>query len=140
MAAEEIAEQLHSAAIHLLRGLRRADEASGLNGPRLSALSVIVFGGPISLGQLAAAERVRPPTMTRMVNALEGLGLVDKKASDEDRRSILIFATMRGRRLLVKGRERRTRALAQQIADLDAAEQAVLQNAINVIRKVTQTG
>jgi DNA-binding MarR family transcriptional regulator len=76
--SQEIADHLHSAAIHLLRKLRKEDEGSGLNAPRLSALSVIVFAGPITLGDLAAAEQVRPPTMTRIVNALEQQGLVLK--------------------------------------------------------------
>ena len=60
--AEVIADRLHSAAIHLLRRLRREDATTGLSAPRLSALSVIVFGGPLTLGELANAEQVRPPT------------------------------------------------------------------------------
>src|ERR1039458_5569233 len=92
---EAMAESLHSAAIHLLRKLRRADSASGLNAPRLSALSVIVFGGPLTLGQLAAAEQVRPPTMTRIVQALEAKGLVKKVANPEDRRTIHLSATVK---------------------------------------------
>ncbi|MDQ3996553.1 MAG: hypothetical protein M3303_05995, partial [Gemmatimonadota bacterium] len=70
-AATELADRLHSAAIHLLRRLRREDARTGLSGPRLSALSVVVFAGPLTLGELAAAEQVRPPTMTRLVRALE---------------------------------------------------------------------
>ena len=66
----ELADQLHSAAIHLLRQLRKEDDASGLSAPRLSALSVVVFGGPVTLGQLARAEQVRPPTMTKIVTGL----------------------------------------------------------------------
>src|SRR3712207_2008290 len=81
-----VADRLHSAAIHLLRRLRRADEASGLSGPKLSALSVIVYGGPITLGDLAAAEQVRPPTMTRIVRELEAAGLIRRSADSEDRR------------------------------------------------------
>jgi hypothetical protein len=71
--AEAIADRLHSAAIHLLRRLRREDATSGLSAPRLSALSVIVFGGPLTLGELANAEQVRPPTMTRLVSASSGV-------------------------------------------------------------------
>src|ERR687883_145288 len=75
-AATRLADRLHSAAIHLLRRLRREDARTGLSGPRLSALSVVVFAGPRTLGELAAAEQVRPPTMTRLVQALEREGLV----------------------------------------------------------------
>src|ERR1700722_20167745 len=96
--SQNVADQLHSVAIHMLRKLRREDEGSGLNAPRLSALSVIVFGGPITLGDLAAAEQVRPPTMTRIVNALEEQGLVLKKQNTDDGRSTLISATPAGKK------------------------------------------
>src|SRR6476646_4707632 len=75
-ATGDLADRLHSVAIHILRRLRREDDASGLPAPQLSALSVIVFGGPITLGALAAAEQVRPPTITRLVATLEDAGLV----------------------------------------------------------------
>ena len=77
--AATLADQLHSAAIHLLRTLRKEDDSSGLSAPRLSALSVVVFGGPLTLGQLARAEQVRPPTMTRIVTGLAG-GFVTRSA------------------------------------------------------------
>src|SRR5436190_15390507 len=94
--AEQVAERLHSAAIHLLRRLRLEDAASGLTAPRLSALSVVVYGGPLTLGALAAAEQVRPPTMTRIVAALERSGLVTRAPHPTDGRQILIAATADG--------------------------------------------
>lgn len=130
---EAMAESLHSAAIHLLRKLRRADLRSGLNAPRLSALSVIVFGGPLTLGQLAAAEQVRPPTMTRIVQALEAKGLVRKSANAEDRRTIHLSATMKGKRVMLEARERRVRSLAAQIEKLSREEQRRLEAAIGVV-------
>ena len=84
----ELADRLHSAAIHLLRRLRRQDDASGLPAPQLSALSVIVFGGRITLGDLAQAEQVRPPTITRVVAALEEDGLVERVSASDDRRVV----------------------------------------------------
>ena len=75
--AEALADKLHSSAIHLLRQLRKEDDASGISAPRLSALSVVVFGGPLTLGQLAKAEQVKPPTMTRIVTGLEKDGLIE---------------------------------------------------------------
>src|SRR5690349_19544850 len=107
-----VADRLHSAAIHLLRRLRREDDASGLSAPRLSALSVVVFGGPTTLGALAAAEQVRPPTMTRVVQSLEHDGLVKRESVEGDARSVLITATPRGVRLLREGRARRVKRLA----------------------------
>src|SRR5260370_22649761 len=65
-----VANRLHSAAIHLLRRARRVDTETQLPAPQLSALSVIVYPGPITLGALAAAEQGRPPTMTRLVGAM----------------------------------------------------------------------
>jgi DNA-binding MarR family transcriptional regulator len=134
--AQKVAEQMHSAAIHLLRKLRREDAESGLNPPRLSALSVIVFAGPVTLGDLAAAEQVRPPTMTRIVDALVEQGLATRNRNEEDGRSILIAATAAGRRLLLEGRERRVRALARQIAALNVAEQKALQEAAEILKRV----
>jgi DNA-binding MarR family transcriptional regulator len=134
--SEEIADQLHSAAIHLLRKLRKEDEGSGLNAPRLSALSVIVFGGPITLGDLAAAEQVRPPTMTRIVNALEEQGLVLKKQNTNDGRSTLLSSTPSGKKLLMEGRARRVSALAKQIVALNRDQRDVLQKATEILKEV----
>src|SRR6266581_1180639 len=103
----EIADRLHSAAIHLLRRLRREDDASGLPAPQLSALSVIVFGGPITLGALAAAEQVRPPTVTKLVGTLEQRGLVTREPDPDDKRVVRVRATARGIKLLQEGRSRR---------------------------------
>src|SRR5271170_2056713 len=102
----KVADQLHSAAIHLLRRLRRQDAASGEGPARLSALSVLVFGGPMTLGELAAAEQVRPPTMTRIVTGLEQGGLARRMADPTDARRVRISATPKGVRLLQRGRKR----------------------------------
>jgi DNA-binding MarR family transcriptional regulator len=134
--SENIADQLHSAAIHLLRKLRKEDEGSGLNAPRLSALSVIVFGGPITLGDLAAAEQVRPPTMTRIVSALEEQGLVTRKQDAKDRRSTFLSATAAGKKLLMEGRARRVRTLAKQIAALNRERRSTLQEAAEILKEV----
>jgi DNA-binding MarR family transcriptional regulator len=131
-----LADQLHSAAIHLLRKLRREDAASGLNAPRLSALSVVVFAGPVTLGDLAAAEQVRPPTMTRIVDALAEQGLVVKKKNAQDGRSTLIHTTAAGKKLLMQGRERRVRALAVQIAALNVDDRKALGNAAEILKSV----
>lgn len=133
---EVTAESLHSAAIHLLRKLRVADAASGLNSARLSALSVIVFSGPITLGRLAEAEQVRPPTMTRIVNALVAKGLVAKLSNTNDRRTIHLSATVQGKRLLLQARRRRIRSLAQQIAILPSPGRRKLQSAVTILNNL----
>jgi DNA-binding MarR family transcriptional regulator len=138
--AEEVvllADQLHSAAIHLLRGVRRVDAASGLPAAQLSALSVVVFGGPLSLGALAAAEQVRPPTMSRVVGALEAAGLVTREPDPGDARAVLIAATRPGRRLLAEGRRRRVEALAERLRALDDDERAALHAAAPALVRVS---
>jgi DNA-binding MarR family transcriptional regulator len=135
--SESTADQIHSVAIHLLRKLRRED-AGGLNAPRLSALSVIVFGGPVTLGDLAAAEQVRPPTMTRIVNALEKQGLVARRQNAKDGRSTDLSATPAGKKLLMAGRARRVHALATQIATLSPEEQSVLQKATVILKEIVR--
>src|SRR3954467_9330491 len=87
---EELADGLHSTAIHLLRRVRKQDTKTGEGPARLSALSVLVFGGPMTLGQLAEAEQVRPPTMTRIVTGLERSGLATRVTEASDARKVRI--------------------------------------------------
>jgi len=131
-----LADRLHSAAIHLLRRVAREDPASGLGGPALSALSVIVFGGPVSLGRLAEAERVRPPTMTRTVQSLETAGLVRREPDPEDGRVVRLSATARGRRVLHAARARRVTALAQDLEKLSVPELQTLDEATAVLERL----
>jgi DNA-binding MarR family transcriptional regulator len=133
---EAVGDRLHSAAIHLLRALRREDTASGLSAPRLSALSVVVFGGPITLGALATAEQVRPPTMTRLVAALEAQGLVTREPDPDDGRVVRLRATAKGQRLLAAGRARRVAKLAAQVDALPAEEQTLLARAADLVERL----
>ena len=132
---EAAADRLHSASIHLLRRVRKEDEASGLSPARLSALSVVVFAGPLSLGRLAAAEQVTPPTMTRIVAALEEDGLVEKRSGPSDRRSVTISATPRGHRLLQAARRRRVSSLAALFETLPLEDVATLDRAADLIER-----
>lgn len=135
--SEEMATRLHSAAIRLLRMLRREDEGSGISAPRLSALSVVVFGGPLSLADLAAAEQVRPPTMSRIVDALVVANLVTRTTDVDDRRMVRIEATAEGVRLLEEGRERRVRALTARLQQLADSERRALGRAVELIERIT---
>ena len=134
----ELADRLHSTAIHLLRRLRREDDASGLPAPQLSALSVIVFGGPVTLGQLAAAEQVRPPTITKLVATLEADGLVVREPDAADRRIVRVRATARGARLLQEGRARRVASLADSLRGLSAKDRAALERAVPLLERVAR--
>src|SRR3954471_8072495 len=111
--ARTVADRLHSAAIHLLRRLRVEDRAMGLTAPRASALSVLVFRGPVTMSALADMEQVRRPTMTRLVDGLERRGLVRRVSHAEDGRVQLVDATAAGKRLLQKGRARRGERLME---------------------------
>jgi DNA-binding MarR family transcriptional regulator len=132
----EVADHVHSAAIRLLRALRRQDDKWGLSAPRLSALSVVVFGGPITLGDLARAEQVRPPTMTRLVQALESAGLVKRAPDSDDRRIMWIKATANGKKLLLKGRAARVRALAFRLKSFSREEVEALDDAARLLEFV----
>ena len=127
--AADVADRLHSAAIHLLRRVRTEDDASGLTAPRLSALSVLVFGGPRTLGALAATEQVRPPTMSVIVADLARAGLVAREPDPRDRRVVRVRATAEGERLMHEGRRRRTAWLAARLAALSPADLATLDRA-----------
>jgi DNA-binding MarR family transcriptional regulator len=135
---EEVADQLHSTAIHLLRLVRVQDPATGIAPARLSALSVIVFSGPVSLNDLARAEQVRPPTMSRIVDALEAAGLAHRRPNERDRRAVLIEATAKGIAMLKQGRKRRVRFLAARLARMSAAELSSLESSIKAIQKILQ--
>ena len=131
-----LADALHSAAIHLLRTLRKEDDASGLSAPRLSALSVVVFGGPLTLGQLARAEQVKPPTMTRIVTGLERAGLVERVDDSSDRRLTRIRATPKGQRVLAAGRARRVELLTKALRALDDSALANLDRGVQLFREI----
>ena len=132
----ELADRLHSAAIHLLRRVRKQDTMMAEAPARLSALSVLVFGGPATLGQLAEAEQVKPPTMTRIVRGLEKSGLAERETDAEDARRIRIRATPKGRRLLLRGRRARIEQLAAQLGALNSEELSLLGEATAVLERV----
>jgi len=130
---EEVADRLHSAAIHLLRLVRREDAASGLTAARLSALSVLVFGGARTVGELAAAEQVRPPTMSKLVAEMGKEGFVARRPSTADSRAVIVEATAKGKRALHAARRRR---VATRVTTLSAADRATLSRAAAVMERL----
>jgi DNA-binding MarR family transcriptional regulator len=134
----EMASGLHSAAIRLLRTVRREDKLTGISPPRLSALSVLVFGGPMSLAELAAAEEVKAPTMSRIVEGLVVDGLASREADPGNRRKVRIAATEEGRRRLEAGRERRVRALTERLRRLADSEQRALARGVEVLERAVR--
>jgi DNA-binding MarR family transcriptional regulator len=132
----EVADRLHSVAIHLLRRVRRQDTATGEGPARLSALSVLVFGGPTTLGRLAAAEQVKPPTMSRVVAGLKRSGLVQIEQDARDARRVQIRTTAKGMRLLQKGRRRRITYLTDHLRRLTDSDRNALAKAVEILEKV----
>lgn len=132
----ELAARLASLSTVLQRNLARGDAGEGLTRARLSALALLVLGGPRTLGDLAAGERVRPPTMTRLVHAMEADGLVAREPHPSDGRSIIIRATSKGERQLQVGRARQIAPLAEAISELDRAERRQLEDAADLLGRV----
>jgi DNA-binding MarR family transcriptional regulator len=132
----EAADRIHSAAIHLLRQVREVDaEAMGISPARASALSVLVFAGARSLGELAAAERVTAATMSKLVSAMEAEGLVRRYPDVNDARAIVLEATPKARRILERGRARRLDLLEGLLADASATEVSAVRRAAEVVER-----
>jgi DNA-binding MarR family transcriptional regulator len=130
-----LADALHSAAIRLLRRVRREDEAVGLSAARLSALSVVVFGGPVRISALARAEQVQTPTMTPIVAALERDGLITREVDPSDARAVILRATAKGSRLMAEGRRLRVANLADALRPLGADERVTLRKAAAILHR-----
>jgi DNA-binding MarR family transcriptional regulator len=137
--ASELAARLAGLSTVLQRHLSRADAGDGLTRARLSALGLLVMGGPRTLGELAAAEHVRPPTMTRLVHAMEADGLVTRAPNPADGRSVVIRATHHGEEQLEQGRVRQIAPLAASISDLDAAERLQLEDAADLLGRLLRS-
>jgi DNA-binding MarR family transcriptional regulator len=131
----EIADRLHSAAIHLLRRVRRTDTLTGIPAAQLSALSVLM-GGPRTLGEMATAEQVRPPTMSTLVRDMERAGLVRRSGDADDARVVRLEMTPKGRRLLAKGREMRIADIERRIRRLRPAEAGTVADAVAIVERM----
>ena len=128
-----VAERLHSAAIHVLRYARQADRHSAIGPAQLSALSVLVYGGPCNLRELAGAEQVAPPTMTRIVAALRRDGYVRLTPSPDDARSSIVEATAKGTAALEKARAARLDLIDGLLSRNEHADIALLGKALAAI-------
>ena len=132
---EYITNRLHSLAIHLLRRVRKVDPLTGLSPARLSALSVIGFGGPRTISELAEVEQVALPTISRIVAALAEEGLVERQVDDHDRRTIHLTITPKGLQVLREGQRRRTEHLGNLLAQLTPTEQEVVAQALDSLER-----
>jgi DNA-binding MarR family transcriptional regulator len=131
----QTADRLHSAAIHLLRRVRRTDALTGVPAAQLSALSVLM-GGPRTLGELANAEQVRPPTMSKLVSEMERVDLVRRSGDSEDARVVRVEMTAKGRRVLAKGRDLRISDIERRIRRLSAADAGTVAAAVGIVEQM----
>ena len=132
----QAAEALHAGAIRVLRLVRAEDAQAGIGPSQLSALSVLVFLGEKTVGELAALEQVRPPTMSRIVDGLVQKKLAERVGSSSDRRAVRITATPAGRKLLLAGKARRVRALAKRFEGLTRDEVETLHMAAQLMARL----
>lgn len=127
------ADRIHSAAIHLLRRVREVDDGMAITPARASALSVLVFGGPRTLTELAHAEQVTTATMSKLVAAMEAERLIRREPHENDARAMRLHATPKARRILEKGRARRTELLDELFAHLTARELEIVRRAADLV-------
>lgn len=122
----DLAITLHATAIYLLRAARADDPETGLSPARLSALSVIVYVGPLTLSALARQEQVTRPAMSQLAGQLQASGLVRRRKDPADGRRFLLEATRAGKRLLRSARRRRVERIGALLGRMTAAERKAL--------------
>lgn len=133
----ELADALRPAVLRLARRIRQTrDETIELTASQSSVLATLAIRGRLSMGELAAEERVRPPTITRVVNALADRDLVRRTPAPHDGRQSLVELTEAGRTLLLANQRLRAEWLADRLAELDAAELDILRTAIPLMTRV----
>jgi len=134
----ETARLLNSAAIHLLRAMRPVDAASGLTPARLSALSVLVFGGPCSQSRLARAEAVSAATMSGIVDGLVDLGLASRAPHVDNARMVTVSATPEGEALMREAAQRRLSLITEGLASMDRPAQDAIRTAAPALRELSR--
>lgn len=134
----EVANQLHSISIHLLRRARVTDKEGGLTPERLSLLSILAYSGPKSISELAAIEMVSLPAITRIVNYLESLELVSRDKKSDDGRIVRVTATKKGLKLMEEGRRRRVEHVARELSCLGNLELMVVAEATKLLERIDE--
>lgn len=133
----ELAARLRLSVMRLARRLRQEADAD-VTASQLSALASLAWRGPLTLGELSAAERVKPPTMTRIVASLEDLGLVTRTVDPADRRVARVAVSTTGERLVERSRHRKDAYLAARLGALGADDRAALAAAVDAIERLLE--
>jgi DNA-binding MarR family transcriptional regulator len=132
---DELVTRLRMAVVRMYRRLRQEDGPDATPS-QMSALASLLRLGPLTLGELAAVERVRPPTMTRIVAALEEAGLVERQPDQHDRRVTRVRVSAAGDAFAARTRARRNAFLAARLAELDRADLDALTRAVGVLERL----
>ena len=135
-----LASELRMSVMRLRRRLaveRHPDNELSLNA--MSVLAGLYRFGDLSVGELAARERVQPPSMTRTVTCLETEGYVARRRHETDGRQVVVVLTDRGRSTLLADRRRRDEWLARRLRDLTPAERAVLREAAPILERLASS-
>jgi DNA-binding MarR family transcriptional regulator len=131
-----LSSALRMSVMRLARRLRAQRSEIPLTLTQLATLSTLDRHGALSPGELAAHEKVRPPSMTRVVGALEQEGLVERRPHLTDRRQVVVSLTERGRSLLREDRRRRDAWLSRRLHELSVEERALLRAAAPVLERL----
>ena len=135
--SDEMTSRLRMVIARLSRRLRQ-EANEGATPSQLAALATVDRHGAMTLGELAAHERVRPPTMTRIVAGLEESGLLQREVDPSDRRVARMTITPDGARLLARSRTRKDAFLASMLEHLDADELAVVERAVPILERLVE--
>ncbi|HVE63729.1 MAG TPA: MarR family transcriptional regulator [Mycobacteriales bacterium] len=134
-----LSSELRIAVMRLARRMRQEKESDSFTVSQLSAMATLERDGALTVGALAAAERVQPPSMTRIAASLEQAGMVTRTPHATDGRQVLLTVTQAGVDLLANDRKRRDAWLACRLADLSAEERATLQTAADILGKLARS-
>ena len=136
--AAELAATLRPSLLRLTRILRNQRADTSVSLTQLSALGTLYSKGPMSAGDLAAYERVQPPSMTKVLSSLEEKGLVSREVHPSDKRQVIITLTDTGSKLLESERRQRHAWLSQRLTQLTPQERATLRDVIPVLDKLAE--
>jgi DNA-binding MarR family transcriptional regulator len=134
----ELSSTLRVAVMRLARRLRAERTDTSLSISQIAALGSIARLGPLTPGELAEAEKVQPPSMTRTVASLEERGLVVRTPHPTDRRQVMLSVTQEAETMLTADRRQRDAWLSHRLAELAPADREKLRAAAEVLERLAQ--
>lgn len=133
-----LASALRVSLARLTRRLRRQAAAHSLTPTQFATLAAVERHSGITPGELAELEKVQPPSMTRVIAALEERGLVSRTPHPSDRRQVTVTVTEAAQKLLKEERRRKEAWLAQRLKELTPEERAILRQAAPILEKLSR--